>query len=158
MQADFAVDAIDRRRKNSLSKLIGALHSILEDYQGVVVKCTPRCDAILLGSLTKSMKSIQVLILPEVSSHNVSFKSLAERVQAMEIFTDFQRPARFGENACAGKCKSTFILPFQPPHFIPIYSATPRVKSAIKDIVRELEIGLCGLDFDAVQSGRLDQT
>lgn len=114
------------------------LHSILGRYQGANLTCDKMCDALVLGSLTKAMKSIQVLIPPDFPYSNISFNDLAKRVREMDVYThDLCSKNRSG----GGYGHSRYSLP-------PSFGGCPKqVMDEIESLIKSLEKGLCGLDL-----------
>lgn len=123
-------------------KIITALHSALEKYSGSHLSCTKTCDAIVLGSLTKAMKALQALIPLEPPYSTLSFDSLVEHVQAMDIFLD-------------DRCKQN--LAYGPEYACPNSlcngsgQATTKVKENMASVIQEVRRGLCGLDLDKLK-------
>lgn len=140
-------DTIDQHRQRALLEIITLLHRFLKVYQGPGLICTTRCDALVLGSLTKSMNSMQVLIAPEAPYSKLSFDSLAHSVRAMVILTDNQC-----ENINSrGACKNHYCLSIYPA---PI--STFKTTYDIHRSINKIEEGLCGLDLDIADSQRFD--
>lgn len=131
-------DAIDQNRQRALSEIITELHSILEKYQGPGLTCNVRCDAIVLGTLTKSMKSMQ---LPEPPYSKLSFDILAESVGDMNILTD-----------CEFDSCPHGVLYRHHGHLSRATSCQNRVKDMIKVLIEKIKVRLCGLDLDSVGS------
>lgn len=85
--------------------------------------CTMKCDAIVLGSLTKAMKSMQILIPPEPPYSNLSFDRLADDIRKMDILT-----------TCEEAGRGT--------------SCTNGIKKDMVELVKGVATRLCGLDLD----------
>lgn len=112
---------------------------MLEKYQGPNLTCSSRCDAIVLGSLTRTMKSLQVLTPPEPPFRNLSFESLAKGVLDMDIMTDCQGGLR--RVAPTGPCSNITYYGFNSPINKDI------VKSEIELLITKVEGRLGGLNL-----------
>lgn len=74
-------EAINRRRQEALHQVISALQNYLEEYQRDTLHCSFECDTMLLGALTKGMRSIGLLTRPEPLFTGFSFDLLAQNIQ-----------------------------------------------------------------------------
>ena len=78
---------INRSRQDTLSEIFTYLQETLEKYQGSERICPQgvRCDGMLLGSLTRGLKAINVLPTVNPPYDGFSVKGLFERLKAMEL-------------------------------------------------------------------------
>lgn len=125
-----------------MSEIITELHSTLENYQGTGLICSVRCDAIVLGTLTKAMTSMQ---LPEPPYSKLSFDNFAESVGGMNILTDCEVQSR---------CRHEYFYEYEDVRRSD--SCPNNVKEMIQDSIEKMKVWLCGLDLDIVGSKKFD--
>lgn len=127
---------VDESRQKAVLSIIDAMHAFLESYQGSNLHCTSECDAMVLGTLTKGMKSIGLLVRPTAPFKDMCFKDLAEKVRGIPIKT---------------YCDS------RNPY--PSATCTRKVKGRIDEKLKVLEAGISGVSLLTLMpssSGKFD--
>lgn len=150
-------------------KIITALHSTLEKYQSPDLTCTKRCDSMVLGSLTKAMTSMQMLIPPGAPYSGLSFDALAQRVRAMEIFTDSEcektrnhrshrKPRSSCQNTIAREPSDSDSESALGGYIndINVEKNIVCVKESMECVLRKSKAKLCGLDLVLIDSKQFD--
>jgi hypothetical protein len=122
-------DAIDQRRRKALHQVISALHNYLVEYQGDTLHCSEDCDTMLLGALTKGMKSIELLTRPDPPFPGFSFDGLACSIRK------FRFPS---------------VHAYKTKRKCPSPSPDCGITSKINTTLKSLEDSLCGLDLSDI--------
>jgi len=136
MFTDNFSDAILMKRREALSELYDLIEEKIERYQGPRIRCrrtddteiAQQCDSLMLGSLLKSARKLDIIPVPDFPYRPMSFNRLSAKFHCLDI------------NAICDSMSRTKIK-----------GAYPKPAHGLKDLIQRkieaLEERLSGLDI-----------
>ena len=76
---------INLRREDVLSQIIDLLHQQMERYQDDPLLCTFNCDAMVLGIMTRELRSMGLILKPESPFAGKSYETVKEKIKKMRF-------------------------------------------------------------------------